>query len=59
MHTTATVHIHPACAANRERIEKLEATSGCLVVIHHGKPRLVSRRTAPTPFDPNDGGRAA
>jgi len=59
MHTTATVHVHPACATNRKRIEQLEATSGCLVIIHHGKPRLVPQRAAPAPFDPNDGGRAA
>lgn len=55
---TATLHVHPACASNRHLIERLQAQTGLLVVINGGKPKL-QPRTAPTPFDPNDGGRAA
>ena len=40
-------------------IKQLEDSSGCLVIIHHGTPRLVPQRATPTPVDPNDGGRAA
>lgn len=56
--STATLHVHPACASNRQLIEKLQAQTGLLVIINGGKPKL-QPRPAPTPFDPNDGGRAA
>ncbi|WP_397452505.1 hypothetical protein [Pseudomonas sp. NA-150] len=59
MHTTATLHVHPTCASNRQLIEQLQTTTGCTVIVHHGKPKLVARRYTPAPFDPNDGGRAA
>lgn len=59
MHTTATLHVHPACSSNRKLIEQLELNTNCQVIIHHGKPRLVTNRARLTPFDPNDGGRAA
>lgn len=47
MHT-ATLHVHPACASNRHMIERLQATTGRLVVVSGGKPRL-SERKAPMP----------
>lgn len=57
---TATLHVHPACASNRRLIEALQATTGMLVIINGGKPKLQVRQPAqPAPFDPNDGGRAA
>ena len=59
MHTTATLHVHPTCASNRRLIEQLQATTGCLVVLHKHKPTLVPRSNRPTPFDPNNGGHAA
>jgi len=55
---SATLHVHPACASNRSLIERLQSETGLLVVINGGKPKLQQRRAA-TPFDPNDGGRAA
>ena len=59
MHTTATLHVHPTCASNRRLIEKLQDTTGYLIVIHNLKPRLVPRNNRPAPFDPNNGGHAA
>jgi hypothetical protein len=60
MHTTATLHVHPACASNRHLIEQLQATTGCLVIIHDGKPKLQSRPAAPLPTPNNPwGGDAA
>ena len=59
MHTTATLHVHPACASNRLLIEQLQATTGCLVILHNHKPRLVPHSNHPAPFDPNNGGHAA
>ena len=59
MHTTATLHVHPTCASNRRLIEQLQATTGCLVILHNHKPRLVPPTIRPTPFDPNNGGHAA
>lgn len=59
MHTTATLHVHPACTSNRRLIEQLQATTGCLILVHGGKLKLVQHRNHPTPFDPNDGGKAA
>ena len=55
---SATLHVHPACSSNRRLVERLQAETGLLVVINGGKPKL-QPRTAPAPFDPNDGGRAA
>lgn len=60
MSTTATLHVHPACASNRHLIETLQANTGMLVIINGGKPKLQASNPAqPAPFDPNDGGRAA
>ncbi|HCN64442.1 MAG TPA: hypothetical protein DIT33_13750 [Pseudomonas sp.] len=59
MHTTATLHVHPACASNRRLIEQLQATTRCLVILHNHKPRLVPPSKHPAPFDPNNGGHAA
>jgi len=58
MHTTATIHVHPA-AANPFRIfeiRRLARDSGCSFVT--SKPKQLAR-PAPTPFDPNGGGHAA
>jgi hypothetical protein len=58
MHTTATLHVHPA-AANPFRIfeiRRLARESGCSFVTSKPKQRT---QTAPAPFDPNDGGHAA
>lgn len=37
---TATLHVHPSCASNRNLIERLQAATGMLVVISDGKPKL-------------------
>jgi hypothetical protein len=58
MHTTATLHVHPA-VANPIRIfeiRHLAREAGCAFI--RSKPKSKARH-APTPFDPNDGGRAA
>ena len=58
MHTTATLHVHPA-AADPFRIfevRRLARESGCAFVAT--KPKLKARVT-PAPFDPNGGGYAA
>ena len=59
MHTTATLHVHPACASDRRLIEQLQATTGCLVILRNHKPRLVPHSKRPAQFDPNNGGHAA
>lgn len=59
MHTTATLHVHPACTSNRKLIEQLQSTTGYLIIIHNNKPKLVSQNHQPFPFDPNGGGHAA
>lgn len=58
MHTTATLHVHPA-AADPFRIfevRRLAREFGCAFIAT--KPKAQARPT-PAPFDPNDGGRAA
>lgn len=58
MHTTATLHVHPA-AANPFRIfeiRRLAKDCGCAFIA--SKPKL-KQRYAPAPFDPNGGGQAA
>ncbi|ASE25013.1 hypothetical protein D3X12_14785 [Pseudomonas protegens] len=59
MHTTATLHVHPACASTPELIKQLQSNTGCLVVLHDRKLKLVAKSSKPTPFDPNGGGNAA
>lgn len=59
MHTTATLHVHPACARNPKLIEQLQSSTGCLVVLHYRKLKLVAKKRGPSPFDPNGGGDAA
>lgn len=59
MRTTASLHVHPACVSNRKLIEQLQLATGCLVVIHNSKPRLVAKSCQPSPIGPNDGGHAA
>jgi hypothetical protein len=58
MHTTVTLHVHPA-AANPSRIfeiRRLAQACGCTFVT--SKPKL-KQRSAPAPFNPNGGGHAA
>lgn len=58
MHTTATLHVHPA-AANPIfifEIRRLAQDLGCTFIA--SKPKL-KQRTAPAPFDPTGGGQAA
>ncbi len=59
MHTTASLHVHPACVSNPRLIEQLQSTTGCLVILRNHKPQLVPHSKRPAPFDPNNGGHAA
>ncbi len=56
MHTTATLHVHPAAADPFRifEIRRLARESGCSFVTT--KPKQQPRTT---PFDPNGGGHAA
>lgn len=58
MHTTATLHVHPAAAdpCRIFEIRRLARESGCTFVRTKSKPKA---RIAPAPFDPNGGGFAA
>ncbi|SDU56509.1 hypothetical protein [Pseudomonas mandelii] len=58
MHTTATLHVHPAAADPTRifEIRRLARESGCAFI--PSKPKQKSR-TAPMLFDPNGGGFAA
>jgi hypothetical protein len=58
MHTTATLHVHPAAADPFRifEIRRLARECGCAFVTTKLKQQP---RTAPTPFDPNGGGHAA
>jgi len=58
MHTTATLHVHPAAAHPIQIFEarRLARQSGCTFI--PSKPKLASRVT-PAPFNPNGGGHAA
>ena len=56
---TATLHVHPTCASNRSLIERLQATTGMLVVVDNGKPKLKVQAPAPTTPTGPWGGNAA
>lgn len=58
MHTTATLHVHPAIADPRRifEIRRMARESGCTFVTT--KPKQKARTTS-APFDPNGGGNAA
>lgn len=58
MHTTATLHVHPAAAAPSHifEIRRLARECGCPFATTKPKQKA---RNAPTPFDPNGGGQAA
>lgn len=57
MHTTATLHAHPACKPIRVfEVRYLAREYGCTFIASKHKR---TTRSAPAPFDPNDGGRAA
>lgn len=58
MHTTASLHVHPAVAdlSRIFEVRRLARLHGCAYIPSKPKQQF---RLAPTPFDPNDGGRAA
>lgn len=58
MHTTATLHVHPASADPYRifEIRRLAREYGCSFATTKPKQKV---RTAPAPFDPNGGGQAA
>jgi hypothetical protein len=58
MHTTATLHVHPVAADPFRifEIRRLAREYGCPFAT--AKPKQ-KPRTAPAPFNPNDGGHAA
>jgi hypothetical protein len=58
MHTTATLHVHPTADEPFRILEvrRIARNCGCTFIPSKSKPHA---RTAPAPFDPNDGGRAA
>jgi len=58
MHTTATLHVHPAAANPFQifEIRRLAREYGCAFAI--SKPKLKGR-TTPAPVNPNGGGHAA
>jgi hypothetical protein len=58
MHTTATLHVHPAAADPFRifEIRRLARECGCTFVTTKPKQKA---RISPTPFDPNGGGCAA
>lgn len=56
--TTATLHVHPTCASNRELIEGLQARTGLLVIVSGGKPKLQRRPATVTPSNPWGGDAA-
>ena len=58
MHTTATLHVHPAAATTSRifEIRRLAQVCGCAFIA--SKPKL-KHHSAPAPFDPNSGGQAA
>jgi len=58
MHTTATLHVHPAAATPSRifEIRRLAQYLGCKFIMSKPKPK---ERNAPCPSDPSDGGHAA
>lgn len=58
MHTTATLHVHPAAASPFQvfEIRRLARECGCAFAI--SKPTLTARATS-APVNPNGGGHAA
>lgn len=58
MHTTATLHVHPAAASAYLIFEtrRLARICGCAFIA--SKPKL-QQPSGHMPHDPNDGGRAA
>lgn len=58
MHTTATLHVHPATTDPFRifEIRRLARVCGC--TFNASKPKL-KQHTTPAPFNPNDGGHAA
>jgi len=58
MHTTATLHVHPAAASPSRifEIRRLAKDCGCTFISSRPMPK---QRSAPAPFDPNGGGHTA
>lgn len=46
MQRSATVHVHPACTSSPQQIQRLQADTGCLVVIVNGKAQLVTTKVS-------------
>lgn len=55
MHTTATLHVHPACASSPRTVAAIQAATGCLAVISGRTITLHARRQPPAPIRPFDG----
>lgn len=57
MHTTATLHVHPAAAEPFRifEIRRLARVCGCTFIA----PKPKKQNSTPAPFNPNDGGHAA
>lgn len=58
MHTTATLHVHPAAANPFQIFEIRRLARECGCVFATTKPKLKACAT-PAPVDPNGGGHAA
>lgn len=58
MHTTATLHVHPACASNPRTVAAIQAATGCLAVISGRTVTLHARRMSPAPIRPFGGDAA-
>lgn len=57
MQTTATLHVLPTCPPSRIfEVRRLAVIHGCAFAT---TKRKAPGTHTPTPFDPNDGGRAA
>ena len=58
MHTTATLHVHPACASSPRTVAAIQAATGCLAVISGRIITLHARRAQSAPIRPFGGDAA-
>lgn len=58
MSTTATLHVHPACASNPRTIAAIQAATGYQAAISSRIVTLHSRRVPPAPTRPFGGDAA-
>ncbi len=56
--TTATIHLHPACASSRATIAHIERETGGQLIISNGKAVLKQPRTSTYSFPPFGGDAA-